>query len=348
MFPNVVVAASLTAVSVAIASEPALARGATVPKVEFYFSGIPFASDSAGTLGHAVAGSGAYQSVLTTTYNARPMGVTVDSNHIYWANYAPGDIWRSDLSGVNEVRLSTPGHDIRNVVVYDGMLYWGEPATGVIKRANLDGSGQETVVSGHAGAGETIWDFAISNDRFYWVSNLGSAVSTSRMDGSDYHQYQVGMDSDRAISIDADDTGIVVGMYGDRSNPNPHPHRIWRLSLDGQQRQVLAEIPLASRSEVASVSVFNGRAYYAWLLGGNSLIANISSVPLSGGPSELEFSITNEVQIYQIDVVPTPSSGGFIFSLGLLASRRKRRPLWIARNGAGGATWSSRFCKTTK
>lgn len=294
---------------------------------DMYFSGVPYGSSTSGpgTISRSVAQSNTQTTVVTTPYATRPMGVTVDGDSMYWASYDPGEIWRSDLDGQNQVRLAAPGPGTytRLAQVIDGNLYWNEEATGVIKRANLDGSNPQIVVSGHSSFGpDGIWDYVAAGGRFYWTSWNNNKVFSTALDGSDFQQITVGLN--RVFSIDTDGTSLLLGVQGSFSTP-ALPNQIIRMSLDGSQQSVLATVPHTGSTSLLAVSTFADRVYYGWTVGGGIGTSNIASVPIAGGASRMEMTLVNDIQLFQLDVVPAPGVSGFAIAAAFGAMRRGRR-----------------------
>jgi hypothetical protein len=244
---------------------------------------------------------------------------------MYWASYQPGEIWRADLSGQGATRLYASGSNTsytRHIELFQNKMYWNEEGPGVIKRANLDGSSVETVISGYPGNGSSqgIWDFAVANNRIYWTSWHNNRVFTTNLVGGDVQQFLVG--GQRTFTLDSFAGGLVFSSQNDLGPSGP-PNQIIRTNFDGSSPTVLAELPLATTSELLDVSIFGDRAYYAWRGSANSVI---SSVALAGGASRVEMSVPYErTLIFQLDVVPAPGVGVMVVSAGVLGACRRRR-----------------------
>jgi sugar lactone lactonase YvrE len=115
------------------------------------------------------------------------LAVDVESGHLYWTNMGnpklnDGTILRSDLDGGNMVTIVPPGGTFTpkqlQIEKQSGKLYWCDREGMRVMRANLDGSGMETLVDTSAGDSRpgpdpTKWCVGIAIDveqgKFYWT-----------------------------------------------------------------------------------------------------------------------------------------------------------------------------------
>jgi sugar lactone lactonase YvrE len=124
-----------------------------------------------------------------------PQGVAVDDEHIYWPNRE--SIGRANLDGtgvdqsfISGVEFASGGRGDTAVAVDEEHIYWpskfadtccpGDPATGAIARANLDGTGvEESYITGvDFPAGE----LAVDGSHLYW-NNYSSAFQVTYLYG---------------------------------------------------------------------------------------------------------------------------------------------------------------------
>ena len=128
--------------------------------------------------------------IETLIAGVRPGPMAIDGGKMYWASVvytedAPGKIERANLDGSGRETLIELTHTgrygkfIRGMAIFDGKMYWtvrdGElifdidDAQGRIERANLNGSGRETLVTG-IDMGSTGGAIAIAGDheKMYW------------------------------------------------------------------------------------------------------------------------------------------------------------------------------------
>src|SRR5271155_1099381 len=117
-----------------------------------------------------------------------PDGLAVDvaAGHLYWTNMGnpkanDGTIFRSDLDGRNMTTVLAPGGTFTpkqlQIDKPSGKLYWSDREGMRVMRANLDGSGIETLVDTskgdpRPGADSTKWCVGITvdlkNQKIYW------------------------------------------------------------------------------------------------------------------------------------------------------------------------------------
>src|SRR5215831_16270026 len=117
-----------------------------------------------------------------------PDGLVVDvaARHIYWTNMGnpkknDGSIMRSDLNGKNMITIVPPGGTFTpkqlQLEKRSGKLFWSDREGMRVMRANLDGSGVETLVDtsggeSRPGSDPRKWCVGIAVDteggKFYW------------------------------------------------------------------------------------------------------------------------------------------------------------------------------------
>ena len=131
----------------------------------------------------------------------RPDGVVLDvaAGHMYWTNMGDpkkndGSIMRSDLNGTNMVTIVVPAGTFTpkqlKLEKTSGKLYWSDGEGMRVMRANLDGSGIETLVDTsqgdpRPGPDPTKWcgGIAVDSDggKFYWTQKGGHHAGVGRI-----------------------------------------------------------------------------------------------------------------------------------------------------------------------
>ena len=178
--------------------------------------------------------------------------------YIYWTGWF-GGIQRAANDGSNLQNLVTDtGFYLFDIAldVEGGKMYWtlGDNA-GEIRRANLDGSNAEVLIT----ASSRLRGIAlnVAGGKMYWTSDSG--VHRSNLDGSNVEDLVGGLISPRGIALD-----VAAGkMYwtGDK---------VWRANLDGSNVEDLQvpdvqvegpEAPLDSKSGIA-LDVAAGKMYW--------------------------------------------------------------------------------------
>ena len=110
------------------------------------------------------------------TGQSGPVGVAVDSAHIYWANFGDGTIDKANLDGSNPQTIVTGQNGPEGVAVDSAHIYWANGGDGTIIKANLDGTSPQTIVTGQDGG--------FAPDRSGWRStaptSTGPTTPTTR------------------------------------------------------------------------------------------------------------------------------------------------------------------------
>ena len=152
-----------------------------------------------GTIGQAnVDGSGVNQSFISDP--TTPLGIAVDSNHIYWANVFAGTIGRANLDGTGVDQSFIIGAIAPIAVAVDsGHVYWADQGTcattcpppqqgeGTIGRANLDGTGVNP--SFITGASNPV-GVAVDANHVYWSNEdpTSGTIGRANLDGTEVNQ----------------------------------------------------------------------------------------------------------------------------------------------------------------
>ena len=172
--------------------------------------------------------------------NFGPSGITLDlvAGKIYWTDNLVDVIRRSNLDGSNVEDLVTTGLLLPAGIALDlaaGKMYWVDARTfgvpdGVIQRANLNGSGVETLVFDLTSPSGLELDLV--SGHMYWVVESDGVLQKAALDGSDITTLVVGQISPIDIALD-----LTFGkMYWTDSGS---PDVIKRANLDGSEIETL-------------------------------------------------------------------------------------------------------------
>lgn len=160
---------------------------------------------------------------------SHPVGVAVDSAHLYWANYEqPDSIGRANIDGsCPDQRFVTGASDPVGVAVDSGHVYWTNAATGTIGRARLDGThADQRFVTGAARP----YGIAVDDGHVYWTNLDSGAIGRADLDGANPDQSFITDVADpTAVAVDAGHvywtSGGAGGAIGradlDGANPDP-------------------------------------------------------------------------------------------------------------------------------
>jgi sugar lactone lactonase YvrE len=116
------------------------------------------------------------------------VGVALDVAHgqVYWTGVQGRGIWRSSLDGIGATKLVAPAGDPHTIKldVDAGKMYWTEQAnSNRVMRANLDGTGAETLITMRTGYPEGL-ALDLTHDQMYWINIETSAMFRSNLDGT--------------------------------------------------------------------------------------------------------------------------------------------------------------------
>lgn len=148
-------------------------------------------SDTALSIQRADASTGDVENLLTNTRRPVGLALDIDGGQMYWSEHG-GDIRVADLDGRGSrilVDLSPFAGPVG--VALDsagGKIYWVAWEEGVVQRANLDGSGVETLVTaglGHGWTGYVGIALDLERGRMYWGDYQVSTIFSANLDGTD-------------------------------------------------------------------------------------------------------------------------------------------------------------------
>jgi len=138
---------------------------------------------------------------LDVVVGTSPRGLALDvpNNDLYWAR-EPDQVRRSNLDGTGAAPFLSGLSGVFGVAIdpLRGKIYWGEASAGLIRRANLDGSNVETVVSG-ANA-DLVRGIALSpsDGQLFWLTGTAggsAALFRANLDGSNATALVTGISS---------------------------------------------------------------------------------------------------------------------------------------------------------
>ncbi len=143
-------------------------------------------------------------SEVINTVLSRPAYITLDTsaNNIYLTEFGDGDITRMNFDGSGvSVLLSAQTGAIGNALdINNGKMFWtGGSGGDWVRRADLNGANQQTIVTGLNAPQDIVYD--TDNDRIYWVDALNSVLQRANSDGTDIETIVSGLSRPRAIVI---------------------------------------------------------------------------------------------------------------------------------------------------
>lgn len=149
-------------------------------------------------------------------------GVAVDAlrGHVYWSENGPDKVRRANLDGSNaiDVLTSVVALDLA-LDVHGGKIYWSEDDFGAsvsrIRRANLNGTGPETIVT-ITGGTAFVSGIAVDvpGNKVYWVEFLNGKVKRANLDGTSVQELVTSGGNVIEIALDTTNGKMYWGTCG--------------------------------------------------------------------------------------------------------------------------------------
>ncbi len=248
----------------------------------------------------------------------RPYALAVDplASKIYWVD-GLRSIWRANFDGTQAQEVLTGPQGMRSGLAidpYGGKMYWtwgpGDISELGIRRANLDGSDLEAILTGEGTEGLAVDPF---EGKVYWMVNY--KVKRSDLDGTDKSVLFSGVQISSPMAIDLDlDNGMAYWTAGSFNTGSGWEGGVVRGKLDGTMSESLYTFS-KSRYDI-EVDPTGGKLYWS------SSSDRIMQSDLDGNNIRI---FLDDVPAYGIEVitVPEPVTLGML-ALGGLALIRRR------------------------
>ena len=151
---------------------------------DFLYYAVAFSSRPVEGIARLDLRTGQEEQLVDEAQAGSPYYLHVVDEDLFWMSN--GRIWRLRLDGASEPELLIPG-DAYGMAVSAGVVYWTDPASGTVKRLELDSQAPELVAQVDGGPIDVAAD-----DRFvYWTARENRASET----------YQHGTVARRALSL---------------------------------------------------------------------------------------------------------------------------------------------------
>ncbi|MFY9234083.1 MAG: DUF5050 domain-containing protein [Fimbriimonadaceae bacterium] len=182
-------------------------------------------------------------------------------NDIFNPDFSTGHIRRVDTNGTNLVELVDTGGGLRGLDVdqASGKMYWADVDNLKIRRANLDGTGQEDLIS-LSGSGED-WPFpsavAVYGGKLYWGDQTLGTMNRANLDGSGA-EVLFSTPFHRGLAVDSINNKIYWS-----TSISDLKGEVWRANLDGTNRQkVLSSNDARFKPNKIALDIAGGKIYY--------------------------------------------------------------------------------------
>src|SRR5215204_3015891 len=128
------------------------------------------------------------------------------ASDIYWTDDVAGLIMRGDSSGSAPQVLLGPANGVvepRGIAldVADGKMYWADNGSNSIARANLDGSGAETLISSGLSFPADV-ELDLVNKKIYWADRDSNWIRRANLDGSGIENVRTGIVQPYFVELD--------------------------------------------------------------------------------------------------------------------------------------------------
>jgi hypothetical protein len=255
-----------------------------VPSGHIYWTNFGNAS-TPGSIGRAnLDGTDVNHSFIT---GSTPVGVTVDSAHIYWSNWTTlTTLGRANLDGSGANHSFVAGALFpEGVAVDSGHVYWGNFFEGTIGRANLDGTDpdQDFITTG---GGDGLGQLVLDSNHIYWADASGQ-IGRANLDGTGADPiFITGASNPRGVAVDG------VHIYWANADTNT----IGRANLDGTS---VNQSFITVASLIRNLAVDSAHIYWANIVNGTIGRANLDGTGVNenfvtGGTRTIGLAIGTE------------------------------------------------------
>ncbi len=230
---------------------------------------------------------------------------------IYWSTYGP-KLVRANLDGSAPEEFELEGGPFENrpfhmeIDPHEGKIYWTSPGNDDrIQRANLDGSGIETLVSTDL---RTPWGIALDlvGGKMYWTDKGADEIKRADLDGSNVETIvPIGGFGMQGIALDVPGGKMYWTDKGE-DGKGVGIRKILRANLDGSDIEPLVTIGTGfspDSAEDIKLDLEAGKMYWTRFFNGQPFSSSIQRANLDG--SNVEDVVTTDIfspQFLALDV----------------------------------------------
>lgn len=178
-------------------------------------------------------------------------------------DFSTGHINRVNISGSGLKMILDTGGGIRGFDIdrQGGKMYWTDVDNAVIRRANLDGSGQQDLVHLSGSGEDAPFPSALAiykqGGKMYWGDQTLGTISRANLDGSN-PEVLLFTPFHRGLAIDA-----VNGKMYWSTSISQFRGEIWRANLDGSNAQAaISTIDQRFKPNKLALDVAGGKIYW--------------------------------------------------------------------------------------
>ncbi|UCC31528.1 MAG: SMP-30/gluconolactonase/LRE family protein, partial [Phycisphaerales bacterium] len=168
---------------------------------------IYWADDGTSKIQRADLDGGNVEDVVSDPASLTPLGITLwsDGDRLYWSGGntgSNGKIRCSDLSGAGVADLITGLPGPAGIDLVGGKIYWASFFGDKVKRADLDGSNVEDLVSPGASTRPRDVTLDVVGGRMYFTLEVAGKIQSANLDGSDVQDVLTGLTSPFHLALD--------------------------------------------------------------------------------------------------------------------------------------------------
>ena len=200
--------------------------------------------------------------LLACTASAGPAAAQLYFTDVFNPTFETGHIRRVDTNGGNLTEILDTGGGIRGLALdtQAGKMYWADVNNLVIRRANLDGTGQKDIIT-LPGGKEPAFPSALAVDtnggKLYWGDQTLGTMNRANLDGTG-QEVLFSTPFHRGLAIDA-----ANGKMYWTTSTSQFKGEIWRANLDGSgQEAVVTSLDAEFKPNKIALDIDGGMIYW--------------------------------------------------------------------------------------
>ena len=224
------------------------------------------------------------------------VGISIDetNNEMYWCTAQSGEIRKADIDGSNQSTVLATGSFYITLDVPNNKMYWTIFGSGEVKRADLDGTNVQTIASGQSSPAGITLDLV--NNKVYWTESNSNHINRADLDGSNFE--------DITPSNATDPWGLALDIPNNRMYwSNQSNGNIGRADLDGSNSSIIVSGLGATNPSGVALDLSVGKVYWIEFSG-----TRISRADLDGSNQELSYITGVSTSSESLVIVPATAS----------------------------------------
>ncbi|MEN0049190.1 MAG: DUF5050 domain-containing protein [Bacteroidota bacterium] len=214
--------------------------------------------------------------LVSSTLNHTGIAIDETNGEMYWCTAQSGQIRKANLDGSNQSTVLATGSFYIALDVPNNKMYWTIFGAGTVRRANLDGTNAETIASGQSSPVGIALDLV--NNKVYWTESSSNQINRANLDGS--------MAEDITPSNVSNPRGLALDIPNNRMYwANLASGNISRADLDGSNATIIVNgLGTATNLSGVALDLSAGKVYWIEFSG-----TRIGRADLDGSNQELSY-----------------------------------------------------------